>query len=123
MSEMSHWRSPLRRTALSLRGSVRWRRCLQPGSIAQAANAFAVGSFAVSRRDRGLRHVRSPGRVAIVHGHDVRLNPANYVKPLVTRQKSDLADAASPPGMRFVTVKSVETQRRAVALRTHQYFV
>ena len=45
-------------------------------------------------------------------GHEVRLIPPAYVKPFVKRQKNDLADdeaiaeAASRPTMRFVTVKS-----------------
>jgi transposase len=66
------------------------------------------------------------GRVAQGHGHEVRLVPAAYVRLFVKRQKHDRADAeaiaeaASRPTMRFVTVKSVETQGRAMAFRTHQ---
>ena len=69
------------------------------------------------------------GRVAQSHGHEVRLVPAAYVKPFVKRQKNDAADAeaiaeaASRPTMRFVAVKSAETQGRAVAFRTHQCLV
>ena len=69
------------------------------------------------------------GRVAQSHGHEVRLVPAAYVKPFVKRQKNDRADAeaiaeaALRPTMRFVAVKSVETQGRAVAFRTHQCLV
>lgn len=69
------------------------------------------------------------GRVAMEHGHDVRLIPAIYVKPFVKRQKNDFADAAaiaeaaSRPSMSFVAVKSAEKQARAVAFRTHQCFV
>jgi transposase len=69
------------------------------------------------------------GRVAQFHGHEVRLVPAAYVKPFVKRQKNDKADAeaiaeaASRPTMRFVAVKSAETQGRAVAFRTHQCLV
>lgn len=69
------------------------------------------------------------GRVAMAHGHDVRLIPANYVKPFVKRQKNDFADAAaiaeaaSRPSMSFVAVKRAEKQGRAVAFRTHQCFV
>ncbi|HBQ47595.1 MAG TPA: IS110 family transposase, partial [Hyphomonas atlantica] len=33
------------------------------------------------------------GRVAQSYGHDVRLIPAQYVKPFVKRQKNDRADA------------------------------
>ncbi|MBD9529040.1 IS110 family transposase [Paracoccus sp. PAR01] len=69
------------------------------------------------------------GRVALSHGHDVRLVPAAYVKPFVKRQKNDkvdaeaIAEAAARPTMRFVAVKSAETQGRAVAFRTHQCLV
>lgn len=69
------------------------------------------------------------GRMAESHGHEVRLVPAVYVKPFVKRQKNDKADAeaiaeaASRPTMRFVSVKSAETQGRAVAFRTHQCLV
>lgn len=69
------------------------------------------------------------GRVALQQGHEVRLVPAVYVKPFVKRQKNDRADAeaiaeaASRPSMRFVAVKSAETQGRAVAFRTHRCLV
>ena len=69
------------------------------------------------------------GRVAQSYGHEVRLVPAMYVKPFVKRQKNDKADAeaiaeaAARPTMRFVAVKSAETQGRAVAFRTHQCLV
>ena len=69
------------------------------------------------------------GRVAVSYGHNVRLIPAQYVKPFVKRQKNDhadaaaIAEAASRPTMSFVAVKSAEKQGRAVAFRTHQCFV
>ncbi len=69
------------------------------------------------------------GRFAQSHGHEVRLVPAAYVKPFVKRQKNDRADAEAiaeavmRPTMRFVAVKSAETQGRAVAFRTHQCMV
>jgi len=69
------------------------------------------------------------GRVAQSNGHEVRLVPAAYIKPFVKRQKNDkvdaeaIAEAASRPTMRFVAVKSAETQGRAVAFRTHQCLV
>jgi transposase len=69
------------------------------------------------------------GRVAQRYGHEVRLVPAAYVKPFVKRQKNDKADAeaiaeaALRPTMRFVALKSAETQGRAVAFRTHQCLV
>ena len=69
------------------------------------------------------------GRVAQAHGHEVRLVPAAYVKPFVKRQKNDRADAeaiaeaAMRPTMRFVAVKSAETQGRAVAALAHRCLV
>jgi transposase len=69
------------------------------------------------------------GWVAQSHGHEVRLVPAAYVKPFVKRQKNDRADAeaiaeaALRPTMRFVAVKSAETQGHAVGFRTHQCMV
>lgn len=53
-------------------------------------------------------------------GHTVRLIPPAYVKPYVTRQKNDAADAeaiceaAQRPTMRFVPVKSAEQQASGV---------
>ena len=49
-------------------------------------------------------------------GHDVRLIPAQYVKPYVKRNKTDAADAeaiceaVSRPTMRFVPIKSLDQQ-------------
>ena len=49
-------------------------------------------------------------------GHDVRLLPAQYVKPYLKRQKNDAADAEATceavtrPTMRFVPMKSPEQQ-------------
>ena len=62
-------------------------------------------------------------------GHEVRLIATQYVKPYVKRQKNDMADAeaiaeaASRPTMRFVAVKSEESQARAMLFRTRQMFV
>jgi transposase len=56
-------------------------------------------------------------------GHEVRLMPAQYVKPYVKRQKNDATDAEAiceavrRPSMRFVPVKSVESQ---AALMLHR---
>jgi transposase len=62
-------------------------------------------------------------------GHDVRLIPPAYVKPFVKRQKNDAADAeaiceaALRPTMRFVSVKSEETQGAAVAFRVRELLI
>ena len=55
-------------------------------------------------------------RQLIAFGHDVRLMPAQYVKPYVKRGKNDAADAeaiceaVTRPTMRFVAVKTPEQQ-------------
>jgi hypothetical protein len=55
-------------------------------------------------------------RELIAVGHDVRLMPAQYVKPYVKRGKNDAADAAAiceavaRPTMRFVAVKTPTQQ-------------
>src|ERR1700721_2104306 len=52
------------------------------------------------------------GRALREQGHEVRLIPAQYVKPYVTRNKSDyidaeaIAEAVGRPRMRFVPIKS-----------------
>ena len=62
-------------------------------------------------------------------GHEVRLIPPAYVKPFVKRQKSDAADAeaiceaAQRPTMRFVAIKSEESQAAAVIFRTRDLLV
>ena len=62
-------------------------------------------------------------------GHDVRLIPPAYVKPFVKRQKNDAADAeaiceaAQRPTMRFVAVKSEETQGAAMVLRVRELLI
>ena len=62
-------------------------------------------------------------------GHDVRLIPPAYVKPFVKRQKNDMADAeaiceaAMRPTMRFVPVKSEETQGAAMVFRVRELLI
>jgi transposase len=61
-------------------------------------------------------------RELIARGHDVRLLPAQYVKPYLKRQKNDAADAeaiceaVTRPTMRFCRVKSGEQQSIVVLL-------
>jgi transposase len=53
-------------------------------------------------------------RELVARGHEVRLMPAQYVKPCVKRGKNDSADAeaicetVTRPTMRFVPVKTPE---------------
>jgi transposase len=62
-------------------------------------------------------------------GHDVKLIPPAYVKPYVKRQKNDAADAEAiceavqRPSMRFVAIKSPESQAGMVLHRTRHLFV
>ena len=62
-------------------------------------------------------------------GHDVRLIPPASVKPFVKRQKNDAADAeaiceaAQRPTMRFVPVKSEETQGAAMVFRIRERLI
>lgn len=62
-------------------------------------------------------------------GHDVRIMPANYVKPYVKRNKNDAADAeaiceaVTRPTMRFVAVKSAERQSLMMLHRTRSLLI
>ena len=62
-------------------------------------------------------------------GHEVRLIPPAYVKPFVKRQNNDAADAeaiceaAQRPSMRFVAVKSEESQASAMVFRGRDLLV
>ena len=62
-------------------------------------------------------------------GHEVRIMPANYVKPYVKRNKNDAADAeaiceaVTRPSMRFVAVKTAEQQSKLMMHRTRELLV
>ncbi len=69
------------------------------------------------------------GREITKLSHEVRLIPPVYVKPFVKRQKNDAADAeaiceaALRPTMRFVPVKSQETQGAAMVYRIRELLI
>jgi len=62
-------------------------------------------------------------------GHEVVLLPPQYIKPYVKRGKNDAIDAAaiceamSRPGMRFVPIKSAESQAGLMVLRVRELLV
>src|SRR5690606_23456242 len=62
-------------------------------------------------------------------GHDVRLIPAQYVKPFVKRGKTDAADAeaiseaVTRKTMRFVPIKSAEQQASVMVFRARALLV
>ena len=62
-------------------------------------------------------------------GHEVRLMPANYVKPYVKRGKSDandaeaICEAVTRPTMQFVAIKSAEQQGALSMHRTRELLV
>ena len=63
------------------------------------------------------------------YGHEVRLMPPAYVKPYVKRNKNDgrdaegVCEAMTRPTMRFVRVKSLDSQAVAVLHRTRRLLV
>src|SRR6266404_7268336 len=62
-------------------------------------------------------------------GHEVVLLPPQYIKPYVKRGKNDAIDAAaiceamSRPGMRFVPIKSAESQAALMLLRVRDLLI
>jgi transposase len=68
-------------------------------------------------------------RELIALGHEVRLMPPAYVKPYVKRNKTDAADAeaiaeaVTRPTMRFVPVKSIESQSVLMLHRVRELLV
>jgi transposase len=60
-------------------------------------------------------------------GHRVRLIAPAYVKPFITRQKNDAADAEAisvkRPSMRFVAVKTEEQQANGIVFRGRDVLV
>lgn len=98
--------------AVDMAGEVVVRRKLTRGrvlSFFESLPRCLVGIEACSSSHYWAREL-------IALGHDVRLLPAQYVKPYLKRQKNDAADAeaiceaVTRPTMRFVPVKSPEQQ-------------
>jgi len=69
------------------------------------------------------------GRALREQGHEVRLMPAQYVKPYVKTNKSDyidaeaIAEAVQRPRMRFVPIKAEEQLDLQALHRVHERWV
>src|SRR3954451_25484070 len=69
------------------------------------------------------------GRLLSRLGHQVRLIPAQYVKPFVKRSKNDhadaaaISDAASRPDMPTVPIKSAQQQANSMILRHRELLI
>jgi transposase len=102
-------------------GTVAVRRKLSRGRVLaffEALPPCLVGMEACNTSHHWAREL-------IALGHDVRLMPAQYVKPYVKRVKNDAADAeaiceaVTRPTMRFVPVKTPEQQSVMMLHRVH----
>ena len=97
-------------------GAARWRNssssCRRPGSGIEACGA----SHHWARVLRGL-------------GHEVVLMPPQYIKPYVKRGKNDandaeaICEAMSRPRMRFVPIKTAESQAALMLLGVRDLLV
>ena len=69
------------------------------------------------------------GRLLTSMGHEVRLIPAQFVRPYVKSNKNDAADAeaiceaAQRPGMRFAALKDVDVQAMLALHRTRRLLI
>jgi transposase len=68
-------------------------------------------------------------RKLIALGHEVRLIPAQYVKPYLKRGKNDrndaeaICEAAGRPGMRFVLAKTEDQQAQAMVMKVRNTLI
>ncbi len=95
-------------------GKAVWKRRLRRGKwfnalLAEAEPGCEIGMEACAGAHHWARELQS-------QGYTVRLIPPQFVKPYVKSNKNDandaeaICEAMSRPGMRFVSVKSVEQQ-------------
>jgi transposase len=93
---------------LDQNGAVVMRRRMRPGSIVGFTRSLSACIVAMEACC-GAHHL---GRQLVAQGHAVRLMSPEYVRPYVKAQKNDdrdaeaIAEAATRPTMRFVTLKS-----------------
>src|SRR3954449_6946620 len=106
-------------------GAVVFRKKLRRGQL--LAFLATLPPCTVAMEACGSAH--DWGREIAKLGHTVKLISPAYVKPFVKRQKNDRADAeavceaAQGPTMRFVALKSEDTQAAAVVFRTRDLLV
>jgi transposase len=93
-------------------GTVVLRRQLRRGEVEKFFTQLPACKVGLEACGSGHHWARVIGRF----GHEVRLMPAQYVKPYVKRNKNDgrdaeaICEALGRPTMRFVPVKSVQQQ-------------
>jgi len=107
-------------------GKVVVRRQLRRGQVEKFFAELPPGVVVGMEACGGAHHW---GRVVQKLGHEARLMPAAYVKPYVKRNKNDgrdaegVCEAMGRPTMRFVPVKSLESQAVLVLHRTRRLLV
>ncbi len=106
-------------------GKVVLRRKLRRGEVLDFFAALPPATVGMEACGGAHYWARELGRL----GHAVRLMPPTYVKPYVERGKTDAADAeaiceaVTRPSMRFVPVKSAESQAALALHRTRDLLV
>jgi transposase len=110
-------------------GTINLRKRLSRAQLIKATANLPVCLIAMEA-SCGAHHI---GRMLAAQGHDVRLIPAQFVRPFVKSNKNDyidaeaIAEAAQRPTMRFVPIKTEDqldmqayhrTRDRLVARRT-----
>jgi transposase len=99
---------------LDASGRVVLRRRMQHKTILSLAAKLSPCIIAMEACC-GAHHL---GRILAAQGHTVRLMSPEYVRPYVKAQKNDdrdaeaIAEAATRPTMRFVTLKTQEQRSR-----------
>jgi transposase len=107
-------------------GKVVVRRQLRRPQVEKFLAALPPGVVVGMEACSGAHHW---GRVVQKLGHEARIMPAAYVKPYVKRNKNDgrdaegVCEAMGRPTMRFVQVKSLESQAVLVLHRTRRLLV
>lgn len=111
--------------AVDAEGAVVLRRQLRRNQVLAFFRRLAPCLIGMEACGGAHHWARELGRL----GHDVRLMPPSYVKPYVRRGKTDQADAGAiceavtRPSMRFVPVKSEETQALLMTHKTREFLV